>query len=149
MLQLKRMLPAEGWLAERMARLRAKAHLMRKGHIARIEGLRKEFGKLPPQAKAKVAKELAARYKELKIDARIERLDKAVAENERRIRQLTRRAQAHVQAHEHQDLVHVLDAASKLQAHNAKLLKIIERTEAKLSRIAKTLAKQVPEGAPK
>ncbi|MCK4342534.1 MAG: hypothetical protein KAY37_12515 [Phycisphaerae bacterium] len=148
MLQLKRMLPAEGWLTERMARLRAKAHLMRKGHIARIEGLRMEFGQLPPKAKEKAATEIAARYKELKIDVRIERLDKAVAENERRIRQLTQRAQGHVQAHEHQELVQVLDAASKLQAHNARLLKIIERTEAKLSRIAKTLAKQAPVEAP-
>ena len=149
MLQLRRMLPAEGWLTERLARLRAKAHVMRRGHTARIEGLRKEFGKLTPQAKAKVAKELAARYKELKIDVRIERLDKAVAENERRVRQLTQRAQAHVKAHEHQELVQVLDAASKLQAHNAKLLKIIEHTEAKLIHIAKTLAKQRPEGASK
>ncbi len=148
MLQLSRMLPAEGWLTERMARLRTKAHLMRKGHIARIENLRKEFGHLPPQAKGKVAKEIVARYKELKIDVRIERLDKAVAENERRIRQLTRRAQAHVQAHEHQELLQVLDAASKLQAHNAKLLTLIERTENKLNRIATTLAKQAPEGAP-
>jgi hypothetical protein len=71
-----------------------------------------------------------------------------VAENERRIRQLTRRAQAHVQAHEHQALLQVLDAASKLQAHNAKLLTLIERTENKLNRIATTLAKQAPEGAP-
>jgi hypothetical protein len=148
MLQLNRMLPAEGWLTERMARLRTKARLMRKGHIARIKELRKEFGHLPPQAKGKVAKEIVARYKELRIDVRIERLDKAVAENERCIRQLTRRAQAHVQAHEHQELLQVLDAASKLQTHNAKLITLIERTEDRLNQIASMLAKQTPKGAP-
>ena len=148
LLQLKRMLPAEGWLTERMARLRAKAHLMRKGHIARVEELRQRFGHLPPAAKAKVAQEIVARYQELKIDARIERLDRAVAENERRIRRLTLQAQSCVQNHEHQKLLQVLESASKLQAHNARLFKIIERTEAKLGRITKVLAEQAPPDGP-
>ncbi|MFC1678059.1 hypothetical protein ACFL3G_13495 [Planctomycetota bacterium] len=37
MQQLKKMLPAEGYLTERMAQLRAKAHQIRNGHIARLE----------------------------------------------------------------------------------------------------------------
>jgi hypothetical protein len=47
LLQLKRMLPAEGWLTERMAQLRAKAHMIRNGHIARLEETREVFAKLP------------------------------------------------------------------------------------------------------
>ena len=92
MLQLRRMLPAEGWLTQRMARLRAKAHFMRKGHIARIEELRGTIDKLPAHAKAKIAKEFTSRYKELKIDERIERLDRLVASNERTVRDLTQQA---------------------------------------------------------
>lgn len=99
MLQLKRMLPVEGWLTERMARLREKAHLVRKGHIARIEDIQGHISSLPPIAKRNAARELAARYKELKLDQRLERLDKAVAENERRIRELARQAQAYVIRH--------------------------------------------------
>ncbi len=149
MLQLKRMLPAEGWLTERMARLRAKAHLVRKGHVSRIEELRSNAKKMPPEAKRKMARELAARFRELKIDVRIERLDKAVAANERRIRQLTRDAQANLQRHDYRKVVDILEAASKLQEHNAKLLKAIERTEAKLGNIAKRLAGDFPEGGTK
>ena len=62
MLQLKRMLPAEGWLTERMARLRAKAHLIRRGHVARIAELKRSAGKLSAEAKRKLARELTARY---------------------------------------------------------------------------------------
>ena len=48
LLQLKRMLPAEGWLTERLARLREKAYRMRQGHVARIEEIAAVTGKLPP-----------------------------------------------------------------------------------------------------
>jgi hypothetical protein len=142
MLQLKRMLPAEGWLTERMARLRARAHVIRKGHIARVEELRNGLAKMPPEAKRKISREMMTRYGELKLDLRLERLDKAVAENERRIRQLTSEAQAHLQRHDYRRLVDILEAASKLQAHNARLLRTIERTEHKLVSAAKQIARQ-------
>jgi len=85
--QLKRMLPAEGYLTEKMAQLRAKAHRIRNGHIARLEETRQVFAGLPTSAKKKASAELAAKYKQIiGIDTRLERLDRAVAENERRIR---------------------------------------------------------------
>ena len=142
MLQLRRMLPAEGWLTERMARLRAKAHYARKGHVARIEDLRDVIGKLPPQGKAKVGKELAARFKELKIDVRIERLDRLVTSTERRVRDLTQEAQALLAKHDHQKLVEVLKAAEKTQHHCSKLISLIERTEKKLLDAAAAAAQQ-------
>ena len=90
LLQLKRMLPAEGYLTERMSQLRAKAHQVRNGHIARLEETRHVFAKLPTSAKKKAAADLAARYNQIiGIDTRLERLDKAVAENEKKIRNLT------------------------------------------------------------
>jgi len=142
MLQLRRMLPAEGWLTERMARLREKAHHARQGHAARIRELETEIAKLPAEARAKAARELAARYNELNLDRRLERLDKAVAENERRIRKLTRQAEADLQACDYKALVGVLEAASKLQRHNARLFRLIDRTEARLLAAARQAARQ-------
>ena len=142
MLQLKRILPAEGWLTQRMSRLRARAHFMCKGHIARIEELQETVGKLPSKTKAKVSRELQARYKELKIDQRVERLDKLVASNEGTVRDLTRQAQAYVAAHEHQKLTEVLEAAQKIQQRCTRLFKLIEHTERKLILTAKRAARR-------
>ena len=142
MLQLKRILPAEGWLTQRMSQLRARAHFMCKGHIARIEELQETVSKLSSKAKAKVSRELQTRYKELKIDQRVERLDKLVASNERTVRDLTRQAQAYVAAHEHQKLTEVLEAAQKIQQRCTRLFKLIEHTERRLILTAKRAARR-------
>jgi len=143
MQQLKKMLPAEGYLTERMAQLRAKAHQIRNGHIARLEETRNVFSKLPVSKKKKASAELAARYNQLiGIDTRLERLDKAVAENEHRIRELTAQAQQYTASYDYQKLTACLKAAEKLQGHNSRLFKIIKRTENKLSSIAKKVAQE-------
>ncbi len=135
--QMKRMLPAQGYLTERMAQLRAKAHQIRNGHIARLEETRHVLGKLPTPAKKKAAAELAAGYHQIiGIDTRLERLDRAVAENERRIRGLTQKAQRHTTQYDYRGLVDCLQRAERLQKHNTRLFKIIERTEAKLTAVA-------------
>ena len=142
--QIKRMLPAQGYLTERMAQLRAKAHQIRNGHIARLEETRDAFAKLPTSAKKKASAELAAAYNQMvDIDTRLERLNKAVAENEKRIRELTEKAREYTAKYNHRDLVEALKDAEKLQHHNSKLIKIIERTENKLSAIAKKIVKEV------
>lgn len=142
--QIKRMLPAQGYLTERMAELRTKAHHVRNGHIARLEETRHAFTKLLTPAKKKAAAELAVRYNQMVgIETRLERLDHAVAENEKRIRELTAKAQEYTAKYDHQQLYHSLKAAEKLQHHNSKLFKNIERTEHKLSAIAKEVAKEV------
>jgi len=144
--QIKRMLPAQGYLTERMAELRARAHHVRKGHIARLDETRRVFTKLPNSVRKKAAAELATRYSQMVgIDDRLERLDHAVAENEKRIRELTASAQEYTAKHDHQQLYRTLKAAERLQHHNSKLFKIIERTEHKLSAIAKAVAKEVKE----
>ena len=144
--QLRRIMPAEGWLTEKMAQLRAKAHRIRSGHIARLEETRNVFSKLPTTVKKKAAAELSARYSQIiGIDARIERLDKAVAEYEIRIRDLTSQAQRYAANQDYQKLNGCLKTAQKLQLHNSRLLKIIQRTEGKLSAIAKEVAKQTRE----
>ena len=144
LLQIKRMLPAQGYLTQRMAQLRAKAHQIRNGHIARLEGTRHAFAKLPTSAKKKAAAELAARYNQMVgIDTRLERLNKAVAENEKRIRELTSRAQEYTARYDHRRLVDMLKAAEKLQHHNSRLFNTIKRTEGRLSAIAKKVATEV------
>ena len=144
--QLKKMLPAQGYLTEKMAQLRAKAHQIRNGHIARLEETRQVFAKLPTSAKKKASAELAARYNQLiGTDTRLERLNKAVAENERSIKELTTRAQQYTARYDYQKLTNTLKAAEKLQHHNSKLFKIINRTEAKLTAIAKKIAKETKE----
>jgi hypothetical protein len=144
--QLKKMLPAEGYLTERMAQLRAKAHQTRNGHIARLEETKSVFSKLPVSEKKKASAELAARYNQLVgIDTRLERLDKAVAENEHRIRELTGQAQQYTANYDYQKLTDCMKAAEKLQGHNSRLFKIIKHTESKLTDIAKKIAKETRE----
>jgi len=142
--QIKRMLPAQGYLTERMAHLRTKAHQIRNGHIVRLEETRHAFAKLPASAKKKAAAELAARYNQMVgIDSRLERLNKAVAENEKRIRELTSEAQKYTVRYDYPRLLDTLKAAEKLQHHNSKLFNTINRTEGKLSAMAKKIATEV------
>ena len=144
--QLKRMLPAEGYLTEKMAQLRAKAHGIRNGHIARLEETRQLFAGLPTSAKKKASAELAVGYKQIiGIDTRLERLDKAVAENERRIIELTRKAQQYASRYDHRQLKDCLKAAEKLQHNNSRLIKLIQRTESKLSSVARKVAQETRE----
>jgi hypothetical protein len=142
LLQLRRLLPEEGWLTQRLARLRETAHYARAGHLARIAALREFLHTLPPAARAKAAQELTARYAELDLDQRLERLDRAVAACERRIRDLTARAAACVANHDYPPVQGLLDEAAKLQEHNARLIKLIERSEQHLLTIARQLIQQ-------
>jgi hypothetical protein len=144
--QLKKILPAEGWLTQRMAQLRAKAHRIRNGHVARLKETKDVFSKLPTSVKKKAAAELTDRYNQvIGIDTRLIRLDKAVAENERRIYQLTQEAQKYTARSDPNKLRDAIKAAEKLQRHNSKLFKIIVRTENKLARVAMQVADKTRE----
>jgi len=145
MLQLRRILPAEGYLTERLAELRERAHHLREGHVARIEEIREAISKLPPEEQRKLGEELSARFKELKLDLRLERLDRACAEAERRIHHVTVEAAEALKRHDYRRVTSLLEAAQKLQAHNAKLFKIIDRTEKKLLAVAQHVTQQTPE----
>jgi len=142
MLQIRRMLPAEGWLTQRLARLRENAYHAREGHVARIEAIQHLIKDLPPEAKRKAGEELAATYKELGLDLRLDRLDKAIAANEQRIRSLTQEAQSHLAANDYRSLHGSLEAAIKLQKHNSRLFRLIDRTEARLAAAAKRVARK-------
>jgi len=81
----------------------------------------------------------------IRENADINRLDRAVAENERRIYQLTRQAQKYTAGTDPQKLYDAIRAAEKLQRHNNRLFKIITRTEDKLSWIARQVADKTRE----
>ena len=145
LLQLRRMLPAEGYLTERMAQLRAKAHRIKNGHIARLQETRNIFTNLPVSVKKKAAAELSSRYNQLiGIDTRLERLDKSVAENEKHIKGLTHQAQAYTVRYNHKKLADCLKSAEKLQKHNSHLFRFIERTEKKLTATSKLITPSPP-----
>lgn len=146
MTQLQRLLPAEGWLTERLAHLRAKAHHMREGHAAELDETREVIARLPPSDRRNAADALSERYRQLiDIDQRLERLDRAVAENERRIRELTQGAEEALMKYDYRRLVDLIQSAEKLQDHNTKLFKIIDRTERKLTEAAEAVARQYHE----
>ena len=145
MVQIRRLLPAEGWLTEQLASLRRKAYYMREGHVARIKQLHRALKKLPVGKKQLASWELSKRYQELHLDQRLERLDRAVAEFERNIKDLTIRAQRTLANHEFRKVEDLLKEAEKLQTHNSKLLKQIERTEEKITRITEQIANKITE----
>jgi len=78
----------------------------------------------------------------VKLDLRLERLEKAVALNERHIKELTQEAQKTVANYEFRKVDGVLKSAEKLQSHNVKLIKVMERTEQKLIGIVRKIAGQ-------
>ena len=139
--QLKRMLPAEGWLTERLARLREKAYRMRQGHVARIEEIAALTGKLSPTAKKQISGQLQEQYREMGLELRLERLDRAAAEAEKRIRDLTQEAERCAASYDFRRLHDALKAAEKLQRQNTNLFQIIERTEKNLDAAARKAAR--------
>jgi hypothetical protein len=144
--KLRQILPAEGWLTERLARLRERAHNFRKGHAERIDEIRDAIGRLPPKERKAAIAELRARVGELSLEKRLERLDGAVAEAERRIRELSKEAEQAVERYDYTKVSDLLERAEKLQAHNEKLFRIIDRTEEKLARTAADLAQKLDGG---
>ncbi|MBL1217338.1 MAG: hypothetical protein D8M59_07560 [Planctomycetes bacterium] len=144
--QIRRLLPAEGWLTDRLAQLRAKAYRIRKGHVAKLEETKTLCEQLPSSARKRASQDLRAAYREMVgIDQRLERLDRSVAEFEKRIRLLTAEAERAARQYEYQKVEDLLKRAERLQKHNAHLLKIIERTEEKLTRAARKVALQAQE----
>ena len=81
--------------------------------------------------------------KPLPKGVRLERLDGAVAETERQVRELTKEAEDAVTRYDYARVTELLERAEKRQAHNEKLIRIIDRTERKLAKISKDLAKEL------
>lgn len=143
MLQIRRLLPAQGWLTKRMAELRAKAHRVRHGHIARLKQTSQAYASLSSPVKKKAAAELIAAYRRLvDIDALLEQLDKAVATNEQRIGELTEQAAALLRRNDHRGLHEMFEQVKKLAKHNTQLFSRIEATEKRIDAVITQVAEK-------
>jgi len=138
--QLRQMLPAEGWLTERLSTLRGKAYRMRQGHVARIDELKEQAGVLPTAARKALSTQLRDQYRELGFELRLERLDKTAAATEKKLREITREAERAARNYDFQKLQGLLSRAEKLQKHTTNLFKIIEGTEKRLVNVARKAA---------
>ena len=138
--KLRRMLPAEGWLTERLAVLREKTHRMRLGHVARIDEIQEFAAGLPTPAKRTLSAQLREQYRELGLELRLERLDKAAAAIEKRLCEITKEAERAAAGYDFQKLYDLLKDAEKLQRHTTSLFRIIERTEKRLIAAARRAA---------
>lgn len=136
--QLQRMLLVQGALTQRLAQLREKSHLARKGELHRIEALKKQLAGLPDAAKAKAVKQIRQAWKEADLDTRLERLDRTVAVTEKQIRDLTQQAEQALTRKKYDQVPKLLDKAAKLQKHNTQLMRRIEHTEKRLLKLARS-----------
>jgi len=145
LLQIRRMLPAEGWLTERMSRLREQAHLVRNGHIARLKDAQDAVRHMPLPERKRASEQLVARYRALVgIDTRLERLDHAVTECEKRIREVTKEAEKAVARNEFPRVHKLLKYAEALQKHNSQLFKKIDQAEQVLGEIVRDVVRRTP-----
>lgn len=143
LLQIRRMLPAQGWLTTRMARLREQAHLVRNGHLARLKECRAALERMPVESRQRASVQMVERYRALVgLDTRLERLDKAVAECELRIKQVTQEAETAVSRNEFPRVHKLLKYAEALQKHNSHLFKKIDQTERVLGEIVRDVLRR-------
>ena len=144
--QIRRMLPAEGWLTERMTRLRAKADRVRKGHVRRIDELRHVMRRLPAEARRQAARELTDRYRQLRLDGKLARLEKDVGNNERTLTLLTSQAEAALARCDYRRLTKLLESAERLQGKNTRVFGTIDHIEQRLAKIARRVAQEMAGG---
>jgi hypothetical protein len=144
--KINSILPEQGRLTYRLSRLRERMHLIKKGRIKQIEELKGILRKTPMSKRAELKNKIHTYLKELGFDKRLERLDRAVAETETRIRQLTVNARDCLVKKDYSALECTLKKAKKLQQHNDRLLKTITRTEKKLSTMTSRLADKINPG---
>lgn len=142
MVRLRQVLPEEGRLTSRLSRLRAQAHQIRQGNVARIHEVREAIQRLPKLARRKAGEELAARYQELQLDVRMERLDRAAAAIEQRVRELTLAAQRSLTDGKREQAEEMIQRAVKLQRQASRLLKLIERTEHRIQTLAREIVEK-------
>jgi hypothetical protein len=133
-LQLQRILPQQGFLAGQMAGLRKKAHLVRNGHIAKIKDIKKLCRQMGPLQKREISRQMIEYYqKETDLEKRLERLEGLITDIEKQSRELIVRAQICVKNNDFKQYDDIINKAKRLQDRVTHIIKIIIRTEKKLS----------------
>ena len=92
---------------------------------------------MPALQKEKISKLLIEHYqKQTDLDKRLERLEGMVAAAEKQSHDLIGRAQMCAETNNFQQYDHIIKKAQKLQNHITHIIKVIIRTEKKLSALA-------------
>mgnify|MGYP006287619579 CR=1 FL=1 len=141
---LQRLLPESGWLTEQLAGLRAKAHRARVGEIARIHEMDRHWRQLSPKARKVAAEQIKSAMKRIRAEQRLERLDRAVAEAEKRIAKLIAQANDALGHGDYQRVANLIGDARKLQHHVSELMTAIQRSEHKLDRELHRVLSEAP-----
>ena len=142
LLQLQHVLPEQGFLVSRMAELRKTAHLICNGHIAKIKETKKLCHRIPTLQKRKISMLLIEHYRnESDFEKRLERLESLVTAAEKQNRDLIAHAKVCVKTNNYQQYDRIIQKAKKLQDHITYIIKIIIRTEKKLSKAAYEIAR--------
>ena len=143
LIQLQRILPEQGFLINRMAELRAKVHMVKNGHIAKIKEIRKLYKLIPNHQKREVSKHMIEYYRnETDFEKRLERLESLVTAAEKQNSELMANAKACVERHKFKEFDHIVHKAQRLQDHITHIIKIIIRTEKKLSEAAHKIVQE-------
>lgn len=127
--RLEQMLPEQGQLTERLSYLREMMTRARRGEAAKVKLLQKELHRLPENQRAAAVERLRAASREASLTRRLERLDRAVAEAEKRLIELTRGVKAALDQRRFADVNRLMDAAQRLQHQMERLIIRIEKTE--------------------
>lgn len=130
--KLNEMIPAEGVLTRRLADLRSRAVFAERGHLARLRKLTAEIPKMTPEQARQAAMQVRQAYKAAGFYRRIERLDAAAVQAERKIQRLTAQAEAYANIGQTKPMQKLIEDATKLQHQVDRLFSQIERDERKL-----------------
>ena len=135
--RLEQMLPEQGQLTRRLSHLRQMMHRARRGEVMQVKALEKAFKQLPADARAAAAKRLRRQCNEASLVRRLDRLDRAVAEAERRLKEVTTGIERALDERRFRDVSPLMDGAQKLQHQMQNLIVRIERTEHQLLQIVR------------
>jgi len=140
--QLAVMLPESQAVTRRLADLRAKAQMMRLGHLAKIRKLAPQVPRLPPQAARAASQQLRETYKEARLETRLDRLDRAAIQAEQRIASIVATVNHMLDAGRYDHAAHELHKAEKLGHQVQRLIKQIESDEKRVLALAVKATRQ-------
>lgn len=141
-MHLQRALPAAGWLTQKLAEFRETLKLVERGELEQIHEVQKLAKDLPPRDRRQLVVDVRRRLRVLRMAQRLDRLDGAVAELERRVQTLTRQAISDLDARNAEAIPGRLDAANRLQRQVARLLEQMERSRQRLLREAEAVIRR-------
>jgi len=134
--QLAVLLPESQAVTRRLSDLRAKAQMLRLGHLAKIRRLAPQVPRLPPDAARLASQQLKSAYEEAKLDERIAGLDQAAVQAEQKITAVVAKVNQMLDAGRYDHAANELHHAEQLGRQIERLLKQIGSDEKKVLALA-------------